>query len=85
MTSYSWTTTAQNQPDSMNLVMPHNKVNGLTPTGSAQHAEMERDAVVDALLLAIYHLYLYFLKEVKRGRAGLGSCRLRADQQKMAQ
>lgn len=39
-----------------------------------------KEVPVDVLLLAIYRLQLYFLNGIKRGRAGIGSYALRAEQ-----
>ena len=39
-----------------------------------------KEVPIDVLLLAIYRLQLYFLKEIKRGKAGIGSYALRAEQ-----
>ena len=54
----------QNQSGSINFVM---------------HSLLKwKEVPVDVLLLAIHRLQLYFLKEIKRGRAGIGSYALRA-------
>lgn len=39
-----------------------------------------KEAPADVLLLAFYRLQLYYLKEIKRGKAGIGSYALRAEQ-----
>ena len=39
-----------------------------------------KEVPIDVLLLAIYCLPLYFLKEIKHGKAGIGSYALRAEQ-----
>ena len=43
-----------------------------------------KEVPIDVLLLAIYRLQLYFLKEIKRGKAGIGSYALRAEQRPYA-
>ena len=60
----------QNQSESINFVM---------------HSLLKwKEVPIDVLLLAIYRLQLYFLKEIKRGRAGIGSYALRAEQRPYA-
>ena len=60
----------QNQSESINFVM---------------HSLLKwKEVPIDVLLLAIYRLQLYFLKEIKRGKAGIGSYALRADQRPYA-
>lgn len=56
----------QNQSGSINFVM---------------HSLLKwKENPVDILLLAFYRLQLYYLKEIKRGKAGIGSYALRAEQ-----
>ncbi|XP_044182200.1 uncharacterized protein LOC122963007 [Acropora millepora] len=60
----------QNQSESINFVM---------------HSLLKwKEVPIDVLLLAIYRLQLYFLKEIKRGKAGIGSYALRAEQRPYA-
>ena len=60
----------QNLSESINFVM---------------HSLLEwKEVPIDVLLLAIYRLQLYFLKEIKHGKAGIGRYALRAKQRKYA-
>ena len=67
---YEETGITQNQSESINFVM---------------HSLLKwKEVPIDVLLLAIYRLQLYFLKEIQRGRAGIGSYALRAEQRPYA-